>query len=398
MKKPSNLQLVSINLTKLYHMTKQHGQTRRSNLANRETRSWVILTYIAGDNDLSDAGLKDIQEMCDEGSSSDLYVGIEIDTYGEYTGSIRYEITEPDWTGTSHRKVIERLPEKDSGDPATLQNFVEWGITRYDANNRLLVVWNHGAGFRSPRRDIGYDDFGSSLNMPEIEGALERAGITSSNRLQILGFDACLMNMVEIAHHFAPQVEIIVGSQQTEPAKGWPYNKVLKQAKSARTPGELAKGIVKEYVNDYRKHGISNVTQSAVRTAHTNAVVEGLHELGDALISNFSELESEMRAIRMVSQTFQMADYVDLIHIANQILQRIKVDAVVDAARTVINAAKKAVISNSTYGSTVSGANGLSVWFPASQGVYFNNRARYMELRCNSSQFGWTSFLDAYHQ
>jgi len=379
-------------------MARGKRRTTKGNIPPREIRRWALLVYIAGDNNLTDAGLEDIQEMCDEGSSSDLHIGVEIDTYGEHTGSIRYEITEPDWTGTAHRKVIMRLPEKDSGDPATLQSFVEWGLDRYEAENRLLVVWNHGAGFRSPRRDIGYDDFGSSLDMPEIERALQRAGITNSNRLQIIGFDACLMNMVEIVHHFASQVEIIVGSQQTEPGDGWPYDKVLKQAKDAKTPDDLAKAIVKEYIADYKKIGVNNVTQSAVRTADTQAVIDALDTLGNALLSRFNKIEAKLRAIRMASQTFQMADYVDLIHVAEQIRRRIKDSVVADAAVSVITSAEASIISNGKYGSTVSNANGLSFWFPASEWDYFGNRAKYMELKCNSSHFGWRAFLDLYHQ
>jgi hypothetical protein len=259
-------------------------------------------------------------------------------------------------------------------------------------------VWNHGAGFRAPRRDIGYDDFGSSLNMPEIEGALERAGVTSANRLQVVGFDACLMNMVEIVHHFAPQVEIVVGSQQTEPGDGWPYDRVLKQAKNAQTPDDLAKGIVREYIADYRRLGVANVTQSAIRAADTQAVIDGLDTLGNALLANFNQIEDELRAIRMATQTFRMADYVDLIHVATLIRQRMNDAAITAAARSVVDSAKSSIITNGTYGSTVANANGLSVWFPASQWVYFGNRAKYMELHCNSSSFGWTALLDAYHQ
>lgn len=377
---------------------KRQGRAIKDKIPSPKARRWLLLIYIAGDNDLSDAGLEDIQEMCDEGSSSDLHVGVEIDTYGELTGSIRYEITEPDWTGVAHRKVIERLTEKDSGDPATLQSFVTWGLNRYVANNRLLVVWNHGAGFRAPRRDIGYDDFGSSLNMPEIEGALKRAGISSSNRLQVVGFDACLMNMVEIVHHFTDQVEIIVGSQQTEPGDGWPYEKVLKEAKHAQTPEELVKGIVKNYINDYKLRGIENVTQSAVRTADTQLVIDTLDILGNLLLANFHQIENELREIRMESQTFQMADYIDLIHIAIQIRKRINDPIIVAAARNVVDSTKASIISNSKHGPTVANANGLSIWFPASQWVYFNNRAKYMELHCNASQFGWRRFLDRYHQ
>ena len=193
----------------------------------QRTKKWALLAYIAGDNNLSDAGLEDIQEMCEVGASRDVWAAVEIDTYGEHTGSIRYEISEPDAFGEAHRIVIRRLAEKDSGNPETLRSFVKWGLGRYPARNRVLVVWNHGSGFRSVRRDIGYDDFGSSLDMPEVEQELRRAGLSARNRIDILGFDACLMNMLEVVHHFRELARIVVGSQQTEPGDGWPYNLVL---------------------------------------------------------------------------------------------------------------------------------------------------------------------------
>ena len=86
--------------------------TRKRTKARRgpPRKPWSLLVYIAGDNNLSDLGLQDIQEMCDVGASSRTHVAVEIDTVGEHTGSIRYEIGEPDWSGYAHRQVIERLP------------------------------------------------------------------------------------------------------------------------------------------------------------------------------------------------------------------------------------------------------------------------------------------------
>ena len=221
------------------------------------TKPWGLLAYIAGDNNLSDAGLEDIIELCQVGASGNVHVGVEIDTYGEHTGSLRYEITEPDWTGQAYRTVIERLNEKDSGDPETLWSFLKWGFGRYPADDHLVVVWNHGAGFRSPKRDIGYDDFGSSLDMPEITGAFRKAKIGPENRISVLGFDACLMNMIEIAHHFRDYAEFLVGSQQTEPGDGWPYDEVLKIIKKGPAARELAEKIVRAYIKCYRKVAVS---------------------------------------------------------------------------------------------------------------------------------------------
>ncbi len=364
---------------------------------NPDKKSWSFLVYIAGDNNLSENGLEDIRELCQEGASSDVAVGVEIDTRGDYTGSIRYEITKPDWTGTAHRTVIERLPEKDSGDPGTLTSFLDWGFSRYPAENCLVVIWNHGSGFRSLRRNIGYDDFGSSLDMPEIELAFERAGINSTNKIDILGFDACLMNMLEIAHHFKNHVNYIVGSQQTEPGDGWPYDKVLHKIKKTTSSQQLAKEIVIEYIKDYKRIGMSNVTQSAIHLPQTEQAVKALNNLGNELFSQMPALRDEMRRIRIMTQTFEMADYVDLIHLAQVIEQNISNQNVVNAAQQVITEAKKCIIHSETYGHSVAHANGLSIWFPAYESLYYGYRAKYLALHCNTENTGWISFLDTFH-
>ena len=80
-------------------------------MARRRRRSlpkkpWAFLAYIAGDNDLSDAGLEDIREMCDVGSSSVVHAAVQIDTAGAFDGVVRYEITPPgsDGRGPPHRR------------------------------------------------------------------------------------------------------------------------------------------------------------------------------------------------------------------------------------------------------------------------------------------------------
>jgi hypothetical protein len=371
--------------------------TQKNNKVKPVKKRWSFLVYIAGDNNLSDAGLEDIQELCDEGASEQVHVGVEIDTYGEHTGSIRYEITEPDWTGEAHRTVIERLPEKDSGDPETLRSFLKWGVKRYPAEKYVVVVWNHGTGFRSVRRDIGYDDFGSSLDMPEIEDAFARSGIDPRNKITILGFDACLMNMIEIANHFRDQVEILVGSQQTEPGDGWPYDRVLEVMKTTNSSTDMARGIIKAYIKDYKERGIFNVTQSAIETSKTDTAIKALKKLGDLLARDIEGYRDEIKRIRMLSQTFEMADYVDLIHLAELISERIDKESIVHATKAVIETASECVLVSDTLGDAVREAHGLSVWFPAYETLYYNYRPKYLALKCNAEGSGWVRFLDAYH-
>ena len=360
-------------------------------------KPWGFLIYIAGDNDLSDNGLEDIQELCEEGASPRVHVGVEIDTYGEHTGSIRYEITEPDWMGAAHRTVIQRLGEKDSGDPDTLRSFLEWGLGRYPAGRRVVVVWNHGSGFRTPRRDIASDDFGSSLDMPEVEEAFRRAGIGPRKKIAVLGFDACLMSMLEIAHHFRDQVEILVGSQQVEPGDGWPYDKVLRALKTVSGPVPLAKAIVRAYIKDYRDRGEFDVTQSAIATAKTEPAIRALSDLGDLLGRSLPGQKRTIQAIRLSLQEFEMADYVDLIHFATLVSRGIDLAPVRKAARALAGATRACILHSARLGSGVANAHGLSAWFPGSQGLYYNHRSKYLRLKFASRYRGWVTFLDAYH-
>ena len=111
--------------------------------------------------------------------------------------------------------------------------------------------------------------------MVDIESAFRQAGIRKGNKIAILGFDACLMNMLEIAHHLQNQVEFLVGSQEVEPGDGWPYDRVLEAVNGNYSPRRLAGMIVDAYIADYRRRGQQNVTQSAIDLAKTPAAVRG---------------------------------------------------------------------------------------------------------------------------
>jgi hypothetical protein len=270
-------------------------------------------------------------------------------------------------------------------------------LGRFPADNHLVVVWNHGAGFRSVRRDVGYDDFGSSLDMPEIEDAFTRAGIGPGNKIAVLGFDACLMNMLEIAHHFKDQVEFIVGSQQTEPGEGWPYDQVLRLAKQGPSRGELAKKIVKAYIKSYEAKGIFNVTQSAIDCSKTESAIKALSDLGNLLVERIDGYRREITLTRLHAQTFEMADYVDLIHLMRLLTKNVPDGGVAEAAKAVAKAAGACVLTSETLGRTVARANGVSAWFPAHRRLYSNYRAKYMSLRFAEAYPGWIGFLDAFH-
>lgn len=387
-------------------------QFQNAPTASGPRKKWTLLLYIAADNDLSQEGLKDIDELCEAGSSDDLYVAVEIDTQG-FHGSLRYEITEPDWSGVGHRKVIERLPEQNSGDPRTLSNFLIWGLGRYPADAYMVVIWGHGNGFRNVRKDVLPDDLsGSSLDIPEIEKAFKDAYriLNKSNdfRIDILGFDACLMGMLEIANEFSSISNYIVGSQQTVPSTGWHYQKVLHILKSNPTSKELARQLVDIYISEYKQLNIQDVSQSSIDTDLLKTVTNHVHQLGDILFQYLEEspqnermFRNMLRKARMASQEFDMADYIDIIHfllLLREYFGAEKYQSLLDQATLLEAAVKAAVINTNTFGRGLLDSNGLSLWYPAIEQTYMNHRAKYLLLTCNQNkECGWVGFLDEYH-
>jgi Clostripain family len=91
------------------------------------------------------------------------------------------------------------------------------------------------------------------------------------------------MSMLEIVYQLRNETHFIVGSQQTEPGDGWPYDQVLGARNGAPTPERMAREIVRVYMKECRKVGDSNVTQSAVRTDRAEAAVRAWSQLGEAL-------------------------------------------------------------------------------------------------------------------
>jgi hypothetical protein len=93
--------------------------------------------------------------------------------------------------------------------------------------------------FRRPinaARNILSDDMTrNSVDMVELGKALRESGFYGSIKIEVLGFDACLMNMLEVAYEMSSYAKFIVGSEELEPGKGWPYTFDVESAISEKS-------------------------------------------------------------------------------------------------------------------------------------------------------------------
>ena len=111
----------------------------------------------------------------------------------------------------------------DMGEANTLTNYLQFCYDNYKTDHYSLVLWNHGGG---PLVGYGKDELyeGDTLMLSEIDSALANSPFTGENKLDWVGFDACLMGSIEIAGVMSKYADYMIASQETEPGCGWDYS------------------------------------------------------------------------------------------------------------------------------------------------------------------------------
>ena len=257
-------------------------------------RQWTILLYLDGDNNLESAALADLDEL--ESVSGNKAVEVLVlldraegfdDSRGNWTGTRLYRVTPDQQEGHIGSDLVLDLGEQDMSDPAVLAQAIEAVFTTWPAAHRALIMWDHGSGWSSHTSDIATTAAGGHghMNMPQtrqaIANGLKAAGL---DRLDLVGFDMCLMGELETAAALDGLANVLVYSQAIEPAFGWPYNTIMPRfGEGTMGARRLGQEIVQRYGEFYESQGTPGTTQSAVMVDQAKAVQQALSDVVDAL-------------------------------------------------------------------------------------------------------------------
>lgn len=342
-----------------------------------QTAKWTFIVYIDGDNDLEPDAIRDLNEMEMVGSTASVNIVVQIDripgydtSNGDWTGARRYYVTKDYDPGIINSTLLEDLGEVNMGDPQTLVNFVTWAVSNYPAQNYAVVIWNHGGGFRKKTKypmakDIAIDDTSNdSLKPYELSQALSSIKSYMGKKIELLGMDACLMSMIEIAYEIKDYADVMVASEENEPLNGWPYNSILNGLISNpnMSPHELGSRIVDDYIAFYQ--GTDNVTLSAIDLNRIDPIVNSVNGFAQAVIND--NLTNPLTYINdaNTAQYYGDESFIDLYHFMSIVVHDplIYSAEVKSKANEIMIGIDSAVIQK---GSTYSGSNfGLSIYFP----------------------------------
>ncbi len=207
---------------------------------------------------------------------------------------------------------------------------VEEGDAGLDATEQKLIEDKREAEEKGePYRAIAFDDStNSSLDIDELATALDFIGRAVRrdsdpsyvNRLVIYGSDACLMQTVEVLDAIGSSVTYVVGSERTEPGKGWPYYSIFRELTTrplaySRAPQDLAAFIVTAYRDSYGLHGgqgeKEGLTLSAVNLDYRRRLVNDMTKITSLLDQLYEDIHPFLWQARQDSPLYSNT-YVDL--------------------------------------------------------------------------------------
>jgi Clostripain family len=435
---------------------------------------WTVMVYMNGDNNLEPEALTDFREMAKVGSTPDVNVVVQLDRNGghavttpQWKGACRFLVKKG--MQPQPASALKVMGDTNMGSPNTLGDFIRWSMERYPAQRYMLDIWNHGQGWRlalarpvtgDPQdvaayrafRDAGIEEETARRSRrlaPATRGAApEIARMVSIPRdssipntiryvstddtshdflynrevqdvletfdpLDLVGFDACLMAMIETGYALRKSAKVMVGSEELEPGAGWNYADWLAQlaAKPSMDAIALGKVLVDSYRNFY-DGGDETVTLSALRMDKMNALADAVDALADELIKCVDAGKAAIvKQARSKCSEFAPGyglHGIDLCHFCDSIAGVANVPPALKTAAGKTEKAVQAAVIASHAGKDREGsfgAQGLSIYFPSSKALFKSDDDGEGYLKSNLKfpvQFvqerKWADFLAAYYR
>lgn len=263
------------------------------------------------------------------------------------------------------------------GTSSSLTSFINYSTQNYPADRYSLILWDHGSG---PLEGYGNDELFSNdnLTMSELDAALGASAFFDENKLEMIGFDACLMGSIETAWFLRDYAEYFVASQELEPGEGWDYT-FLEKLNDCANGAELGRLIVDSYIAFYedlfdkKPYQKADVTLSCTDLSKVDAVEQAMDALFGVVnkdvvsgnITNASRCRNRAKGFgRVRDGDFNGFDLIDILHMTTLLKNEYA-----DSATQLEKALGEYIVYSR---SNTLNANGVSVYHPYDNILYAN--------------------------
>jgi len=332
--------------------------------------SWTMIVYMAADNDLFSFANDDLTEMAAVGSTDRVNVIVIFD--GNAQGDSNYYKVEKDGL-----VGLKNPGEFNMGDPETLINGVTWSMENYPADKYMLIIWDHGSGWhkgqKSPTHKSICQDVGSGddwLEPEELDDALgDSRNQSGVSKFDILAFDACLMQMMEVGYFIRDDAKIMVGSEEIVSTTGYDYVSILEKMTS--NPGMTPKSLAAKMVDSFI--AIPDAQLSAVDLNKMDQLAGAVDDFALSLIDVGGLGNDKVENALYQTLYFDDFDYIDLYHFAKMIESKNINSLINQSSGQVMDAFDNSIIANGYGRIEYKEAGGLSIYFPDPSNSYFDS-------------------------
>ncbi len=369
-------------------------------VVSSEAAQWTFMVHMAGDNDLEEAALEDMNEMERVGSSAEVNIVVQIDRSahyvtgdGDWSGGRRYLVEQDEEARSISSTVLADLGQIDSGDPQTVIDFATWAIDEFPAIHYGLVFWDHGWGWSlaaGGTKGLSSDYQANSeisVARGELEQVLETVSAHAGTQLALMGMDACSMGSWEVAYVAADSAQVFVASQASESMDGWPYDTAM--ADLIADPQLDGAGLGDRIALRFQETG--DETQSVLDLSRMDELSDALDHLAQAALDS-GEPADLLAAGARDAQEFEGGWGVD--HDLGDFLAELGAAQISSEVRLAVEQAQQAyqqtVVASYTNGRHVAKATGTSIYTPYGTGL----DAEY-ELGRWAEERLWDDFLSA---
>lgn len=335
-------------------------------------KTWTILIYLDGDNDLASAAVTDLEEIKKAAASPYVNIIVQLDLPNAITTK-RYRVV------NNQLELITDLGELDMSAEATITDFLSWGAAAYPAERTVLLLWDHGNGWDQgsvstalktvPKTvaSMFMDTDNNGTSAPFLPNYRIRNAINASGiKLDALAFDGCSMGTIEALYEFREVADILISSEELVSLYGWDYSSLFSGL--AAQPGMSVEDFGRLAVSSYRDFYEKNYfptrtgTIAALRSDALLEIAEGVNTLALDLERRLDDqgtraetlnlISSARKDVQNIDETAQSNVYVDLLDLVTRL----------GPSSNITAGMAKAVISE-YHGSARPGANGIAIVF-----------------------------------
>ena len=357
---------------------------------------WNFLVYMGADNNLERFAIQNIYDMKKIGSSEKINVLVLLDR------SPGYDKSNGNWSGTRlfHIKknsknvnddMILDFGELDMTDYLNLEEFITYANNNFPSKRTVLVIWSHGNGVfqdglifndkdkMENARTVIQDystSYSAGMRIQDFSKAVKNAEITANKKIDIVYFDACFMQMMEICWQLKDLTNFIVASQSEVPGTGGNYEAILKYIEDNEDIESLsiALTIAERFYSKYQ----NSLLSSACSVVSTESLKDGIDHFKNWMttLQNADENQCE-ELIKIRKNAFAYSstykEFIDLYSFCLNIVNSSKTsESVKSKTLELIESLKNIIKVNKVTNEYKNNLYGLSLNFPIeNEGLQF---------------------------